>query len=204
MCMKHGRNFGGCPALLIQKVRNMKPQTDKDRFILLRAEGKSFTAIAQELHISKSTCSEWEQELKGKIADLKADRLNELYEKYYMTRRARIEQAGKTLAKIDEAIAGADLTEADPVRLMELKLKYLSALKEEYIDTGRSYNMGKDIEPQQVIDAMGKLLNDVAEGSVTPEQAAKENYMLNGILKAMETHELKQKLDALETILASR
>lgn len=182
----------------------MKDQSTKDRFILLRAEGKSFTAIAQELHISKSTCSEWEQELRDRIAELKADRLNELYERYYMTRRARIEQTGTTLARINTAIEQADLTEADPVRLMELKLKYLSALKDEYIDTGRSYNLGKDIEPQHIIDAMGKLLNDVAEGSVTPEQAAKENYMLNGILKAMETHELKQKLDALETILASR
>ena len=182
----------------------MKPQADKDRFILLRAEGKSFSAIAQELHVSKSTCKQWEQELNSQIADLKAERLNELYEKYFMTKRARIEQTGKTLAKIDEAIGKADLSEADPVKLMELKLKYLSALKDEYIDTGRSYNLGEDIQPQQIIDAMGKLLNDVAEGNVSPEQASKENYMLNGVLRAMEAHELKQKLDALETILASR
>ena len=98
----------------------MKDQSTKDRFILLRAEGKSFSAIAQELCISKSTCSEWEQELKAKIAELKADRMNELYEKYYMTRKARIEQTGTTLAKINTAIEQADLTEADPVRLMEL------------------------------------------------------------------------------------
>ena len=182
----------------------MKPQSEKDKFILLRAEGKSFSAIAQELHISKSTCSEWEQELKEKIAELKADRMNELYEKYYMTRKARIEQTGTTLAKISQALEQADLTEADPVKLLELKLRYLSALKDEYIDTGRTYNMGKDIEPQQVIDAMGKLLNDVAEGSVTPEQASKENYMLTGMLRAMEAHELKQRLDALETILGNR
>ena len=182
----------------------MKDQSTKDRFILLRAEGKSFSAIAKELCISKSTCSEWEQELKAKIAELKADRMNELYEKYYMTRKARIEQTGTTLAKINTAIEQADLTEADPVKLLELKLKYLSALKDDYIDTGRAYDMGNDIEPQQVIDAMGKLLNDVAEGNVTPEQASKENYMLTGILRAMEAHELKTKLDALETILASR
>lgn len=182
----------------------MKDQSTKDRFILLRAEGKSFSAIAQELHISKSTCSEWEQELKGKIAELKADRLNELYEKYYMTRKARIEQTGKTLAKIDEAITQADISEADPIRLMELKLKYLSALKEEHIEAGRSYEWSTNIEPQDIINAMGKLLNDVAEGSVSPEQASKENYMLTGILRAMEAHELKTKLDALETILASR
>lgn len=182
----------------------MKDQSTKDRFILLRAEGKSFSAIAQELHISKSTCSEWEQELKAKIAELKADRLNELYEKYYMTRKARIEQTGKTLAKIDEAITQADISEADPIRLMELKLKYLSALKEEHIEAGRSYEWSTNIEPQDIINAMGKLLNDVAEGSVSPEQASKENYMLTGILRAMEAHELKTKLDALETILASR
>ena len=182
----------------------MKDQSTKDRFILLRAEGKSFTFIAKELCISKSTCSEWEQELKEKIAELKAERLNELYEKYYMTKKARIEQTGKTLKKIDEAIAEADLSEADPVKLMELKLKYISALKEEHIEAGRSYEWSRDVQPQDIINAMGKLLNDVAEGTVSPEQASKENYMLNGMLRAMEAHELKAKLDALETILASR
>ena len=58
----------------------MKPQEAKERYILLRAEGKSYDAIAQELHISKSTCSAWEKELEQAIADRKAEQLEQLYE----------------------------------------------------------------------------------------------------------------------------
>jgi len=48
----------------------MKPQEQKNRFIILMAEGKSFNAIAQELNINKSTCSKGKAQLVEDIADL--------------------------------------------------------------------------------------------------------------------------------------
>ena len=38
----------------------MKPQEVKQEYIKLRAEGKSYSFIADKLHISKSTCTKWE------------------------------------------------------------------------------------------------------------------------------------------------
>ena len=47
----------------------MKPQETKTEFIKLRAEGKSYSYIAEALHISKSTCTAWETELKDARAE---------------------------------------------------------------------------------------------------------------------------------------
>ena len=117
----------------------MKPQEAKERYILLRAEGKSYDAIAQELHISNSTCSAWEKELEQAIADRKAEQLEQLYDSYYMKKEARIKQLGGTLANIEDALAAADLTQMQPKELLEYKLKYIAALKEEYTGKASGY-----------------------------------------------------------------
>jgi len=43
----------------------LKPQEQKAEFIRLRAEGRSYSYIADTLHISKSTCTAWEREKKA-------------------------------------------------------------------------------------------------------------------------------------------
>jgi len=68
---------------------------------MLRAEGKSYSAIAEQLHISKSTCTAWERELKDNIAELKQEQLEELYNSYFMTKEARIRKLGDTLENIN-------------------------------------------------------------------------------------------------------
>lgn len=67
----------------------LKPQETKTEFIRLRAEGRSYSYIADTLHISKSTCTEWERELKAQIAELRQEQLNELYSSYAMTKEAK-------------------------------------------------------------------------------------------------------------------
>jgi len=88
----------------------LKPQEQKAEFIRLRAEGRSYSYIADTLHISKSTCTAWERELKNAIAELKQEQLNELYSSYYMTKEARIKKLGDTLDSINTALEGADLS----------------------------------------------------------------------------------------------
>ena len=41
----------------------MKPAELKKEYIRLRAEGKSYSYICEQLHISKSTCTKWERGL---------------------------------------------------------------------------------------------------------------------------------------------
>lgn len=112
----------------------MKDTEKKLKYVELRASGHSYSSIAKELSISKSTCSKWEKELKTDIEALKEESLQELYTSYNMTRGARIEKLGKTLANIDEALAKKDLTELPADKLLELKLKYERELKTEYTE----------------------------------------------------------------------
>ena len=63
-------------------VTNVKSIDEKTEFIRLRAEGKSYGYIAKELGMSKDTCSRWERELSEKIAELKSQNLDELYESF--------------------------------------------------------------------------------------------------------------------------
>ena len=104
----------------------MKPQELKQEYIKLRIEGKSYSFISEQLHISKSTCAKWEQNLFAEIDELKRAKLEELYESYSMTKQACIKKLGDTLEKINEALAKADFSTVDPTKLLDFKLKYPS------------------------------------------------------------------------------
>lgn len=105
----------------------------KEQFILLRAENKSYSQIVDQLHISKSSCIKLSKELNSEIAQRKADRLQSLYNDYFMTKEARIQHLGETLKNIDKALEKADLSSLSPRDLLDFKLKYSQALKEEFI-----------------------------------------------------------------------
>lgn len=182
----------------------MKPAEYKAQFIQLRAQGNSYAAIQKELGIAKETCSKWEKELNAQIAELKAEQLNELYDSYHMTKEARIKKLGDTLANIDDALEGADLSGLSLEKLLDYKLKYTEALKAEYIPTGKGQQLPKDFKASDILAAVGDLLNRVRSGEVTTEQASRESAVLGNLLKAYDAVELKAKLDALEATIRCR
>ena len=182
----------------------MKPQETKTEFIRLRAEGKSYSYIAETLNISKSTCCSWEKELKDSIAELKQEQLNELYETYYMTKEARVRKLGETLNGINEALDAVDLLAIPAEKLLEYKLKYTEALKGEYTGSGTPYQFTDRLDPKEIIVALGDLLNRIRAGEVTAEQANRESTVIANLLKAYDTVEVKAKLDALEAIIGGR
>lgn len=182
----------------------MKPQLQKDYFIVMRAEGKSYSTIAKELGISKSTCTDWEKKLQEQIAEKKAEQLEKLYSSYYMTREARIKKLGETLETIDGALASADFSRMPPDKLLDFKLKYTQALKEEYIVTGRPKSLPKEINPAAFMDMLKDLLERVRVGEVDTAQANRESMIISNLLKAYEQTELQAKIDALEAIVGGR
>lgn len=182
----------------------MKPQEQKDRFIIMRAEGKSYSAIAKELNISKSTCIEWERKLQEQIAERKAEQLELLYNSYFMTKEARIKKLGETLAEIDRALERADFNKMPSDRLLDYKLKYTQALKEEYVALGRSKNLPKELDPAAFMSMLKDLLERIRAGEVDTAQANKESMVIGNLLKAYEQTELQTKLDALEAIVGGR
>lgn len=182
----------------------MKSQEVRQDFIKLRAEKKSYSYIADKLHISKSTCTAWEKELSGEISKLKKEELNSLYDSFHMTKVARIKELGGVLAKVDTALARADLTQIAPEKLLDFKLKYTEALQKEYIGTEEAYKLGDNINPKCIVNALGNLLDRVRDGEVNTEQANRESLILSNLLKAYDIVELQTKLDALETIMENR
>ena len=179
----------------------MKPNELKQEYIRLRAEGKSYSYIADKLHISKSTCSKWETQLEADIAQLKREELNSLYEAYSMKKEARIRKLGDTLDRVEEALDAVDLKEVAPEKLLDFKLKYTEALQREYTGTEPAFKLGETMKPEDIVTALGDLLNRVRAGEVTQEQANRESLVLGNLLKAYEQVELKAKLDELEAIV---
>lgn len=181
----------------------MKPAELKKEYIRLRAEGKSYSVICDQLHISKSTCTKWEKALAAQIDELKRAELAELCESYSMTKEARIKRLGDTLEKINAALEQADFSTVDPAKLLDFKLKYTEALKGEYLGTMPPLQIDST-DAKGIIAASGDLLNRVRAGDVTTEQAQKESLILSQLLKAYDTAELKVKLDKLEAIIGGR
>lgn len=182
----------------------MKTQDHKAEFIRLRAEGKSYAAISKALGIAKDTCGKWEQEFRQQIAGLKAAQLNELYDAYFMTREARIRKLGGTLKDIDAALSHADLSEMTPEKLLDYKLKYMAALKEEFIEPSQDSQLQAGFTAADILNSLGDLLNRIRAGQVTTEQAARESMVFANLLKAYDQVELKAKIEALESAIGGR
>lgn len=182
----------------------MKPAELKQEYVRLRAEGRSYSYIADKLHIAKGTCTAWERELGAEIAQLKREELNSLYDAYSMTKEARIKKLGDTLGKIEHALGAVDYTSLPPEKLLDFQLKYREALQKEYVGTEPTFKTGEHIEASDIVDALGDLLYRVRAGEVTTEQATRESTVLSSLLRAYEAVELKAKLDALEAIVGGR
>ena len=182
----------------------MKPQDQKTEFIRLRAEGQSYAAISKTLGIAKDTCGKWEQEFRQQISGLKAAQLNELYDAYFMTREARIKKLGATLKDIDKALCRADLSEMAPEKLLDYKLKYMAALKDEFIEPNQGSQLQDNFTAADILNSLGDLLNRIKAGQVTTEQAARESMIFANLLKAYDQVELKAKIEALESVIGGR
>lgn len=182
----------------------MKSEQTRLDFIRLRAEGRSYRAIAAALGIGRSTCGIWERELEADIAALKRDKLEELFTSYGLTKQARIERLGKTLTNIEAALNAADLEAMPPEKLLDFKLKYAAALREEYTGTESRAALKKPLDADGLIEALQDLLARIQAGELTTEQAARETALLSSILKAYEAKKLQAKIETLETILESK
>lgn len=160
----------------------MKSTDTKLAFIKARAEGKSYSTIQKELNIAKSTCQSWEQELKADVEAMKRAQTEELYTAYNMKRDARIKALGETINTIDTALEKADLEGVAPEKLLELKLKYHRALREEYIEP-------VEIETDNTLDGLleqyNQLYTEAKTGKYSPADIKAQLSILDGMRDAM-------------------
>jgi hypothetical protein len=178
----------------------MEGSEKKVRYIEMRAEGLPYRAISKELDISRGTCGKWNAELKEQIAELKRDKLLELYTAYFMKKEARIKQLGETLKKVNKALEDKDLSEIPADKLLDYKIKYINELKDEYIDLDTDKNM-QEMDANTILKEFSGLLERVRDGNMSQSQAAKEISILGSMLKAYEATTLEKKLDELKALL---
>lgn len=158
----------------------MKDHDTKTCFVELRAEGLSFAEIAKYLHISKSTCSEWERELTDQIATRRGERTQELYTLYGMHHEARIKRMGETLNRINAALEAKDLSDLPADKLLSMKLQYEKAIREEYHQPSPT-----TFTEDGLISSMLNLLTEQQNGTINHREA-------------------KQQLDTIKALLSQR
>ncbi|MFZ2189360.1 MAG: helix-turn-helix domain-containing protein [Candidatus Magasanikiibacteriota bacterium] len=103
----------------------------KEKFIELRAQGKSYNTISKEIGVSKPTLIQWSREFVDEISNLKAIEFEDLQEKYYIHKRKRIEIFGTQLEAIKQELSSRDLKTISTERLLDLLAKFTTVLKAE-------------------------------------------------------------------------
>ena len=172
------------------------------RFVELKANGQSLRAIAEELHVAKSTLSLWEQELRLEIARHRAERLQDVYKEYGLLKEARIKALGTALQNIDKELSKRDLTQVPTDKLLDYKLRYTHALSEEYVPLSTRDNFGQKLDTQAILDRLDDLYQRVRNGETTKEYAQSELVVLTGLMKAYETSELEERVAKLQRAIS--
>jgi transcriptional regulator with XRE-family HTH domain len=171
-------------------------------FVELRASGQSLRAIANTLHTSKSTLSMWETELRAKIARYKAERLQDVYSQYGLVKEARIKALGTALQNIDGELGKRDLSDVPTDKLLDYKLRYTSALTEEYIALDTRDNTEQELDTTEIMRRLDDLYQRVRNGETTKEQASSELVVLSGLMRAYETTELEERVNKLQKAIS--
>ncbi len=81
----------------------------QQRFVALRAEGRSFARIAGELNVSKPTLINWSRKFQFEIQNQRAINLESLQEKWLASREARVNTLGEQLHKVETELAKRDI-----------------------------------------------------------------------------------------------
>ena len=106
----------------------------KEKFVELRAEGRSYDEITTEVGVSRQTLQCWSRELKIELENAKAYRLDSIKAKYRMTLVHRVEMYSQTLARLKIELEKRDLSEIATEKLAELFLKFARQAREEDTD----------------------------------------------------------------------
>ncbi len=108
-----------------------KTLDERQQFIELRAKGYSFQKISDELEISKPTLMEWSKDYNTN-RDIQNQRtlvVDDLQERYAITRRHRIVVFGEFLQKAKDELNSRDMSDIPTDRLITMVIKLSDTLK---------------------------------------------------------------------------
>jgi len=110
-----------------------KTLDEKQQFIELRAKGYSYQKIADDIGVSKPTLIEWskEEQTSRDIHNQRTLYLDELQEKYAMTKRHRIAVFGDVLNRAKAELDKRDLSEMSTDKLVTMVIKLSDTLRQD-------------------------------------------------------------------------
>jgi transcriptional regulator with XRE-family HTH domain len=110
----------------------MKAEQTRQKFLELRAQGKSLRAIETEIGTSRGTLAKWEQDYREELANLKAVERDAMREKYLLTNQAQLDLLGTQFTRLKEELEKRDLSDVPTPKLFELVLKYSTRLRDDF------------------------------------------------------------------------
>lgn len=123
----------------------MKSMEQKERFIELRAQGKSFNSIAEEMKVAKNTLISWSREYEMEIGNMKAMELDALQEQYFISKKRRLEVLGERITALKTELEQRDLKEIPTKDLYALFLRYVEMAAAEEVPV----KLQKECEPDE-------------------------------------------------------
>ena len=102
---------------------------NQNKFIVMRASGLSYDAIAKELKVSKPTLIQWSKLFEDEIQDLQFESFLQIKEAYKWGAKTKYETLLKQLNKIDDAIINANLSQTSIKDLFMIKNNLLFELE---------------------------------------------------------------------------
>jgi hypothetical protein len=111
----------------------MIDDTKKFAFIDLRSIGKSFESISNEINISKPTLIKWSKELELEIHNVKALRMDEMREKYLISKEHKVSVLKELINKAEEELASRSYSDLSTDKLVHLYNDLIDKLSGELI-----------------------------------------------------------------------
>lgn len=109
----------------------MYDSATKEQFIELRAQGKSFVAIAGQLGVSKPTLITWAHQNRDRLDNLRQFQLEAMREQYRLGKERQLEMLSKQLDAVETELGKRTLAEVPTERLYGLLFKLLGQAKSE-------------------------------------------------------------------------
>ncbi len=103
----------------------------QQRFVLLRAEGRSFKRIAEELKVSKTTLVKWSRKYQFEIQNQRAIHLEALQEKWLSSRENRVDSLGGQLQQMEAELAKRDVATLTTGQLFALTTSLRRQIRQE-------------------------------------------------------------------------
>lgn len=190
-------------------------QEQRLRFIELRAQGWSLARIAGELKLSKTTLSNWSQELEAEIAGLKAIELESLQEQYFLLKEGRLRLLGELVEKLRQEALSRDLSTVATEKLLDLLLRYHAELKAEYVEVRplseeqiaglkSRDKSGPKLDSETVARGLAETLQRYKTGLIDIDRAREELALYTAMLRAEDQAILEEKLERIEAVLETR